>query len=206
MDWNKYFDLMVDWKKLPAYRFEPRIDSFIGYYLPEIISYYRKAEIIDIIPEFPIRGKTVFPDFPNEKSFRVDFLLISKENPNFLVEVKTDSSSRRENQDSYLSRAKEEKLGSLINGIKPIYQATKAKKKYQHLIEKLQKLSLLNEDHEYIGKNEELEIIYIKPSNKNNEENIINFMEVSEWLRKREDTGDPFERCFKKALLKWIND
>ena len=205
MDWNKYFDLLIDWKKLPAYRLEPRIDSFIGYYLPEIIAYYRKAEIIDIIPEFPIRRQTIDPDVSDETSFRADFLLISKENPNFLVEVKTDSGSRRECQDLYLSRAKEKKLGALISGIKSVYGATKSRPKYEHLIEKLKKLSLLDKNLEYIGKNEELEIIYIQPSNKNNEENIIDFKKVAEWLSKR-DTGDPFERCLQAVLLKWTND
>ena len=73
-------------------------------------------------------------------------------------------------------------------------------------MEKLQKLSLLDENLEYIGKNEELEIIYIQPSNKANDENIIDFKKVAEWLSKREDTGEPFEKCLKTALLKWAND
>jgi len=34
VDWMNYFEMMKDWKKLPAYRAEPRIDSLVGYYLP----------------------------------------------------------------------------------------------------------------------------------------------------------------------------
>jgi len=38
MNWNEYFKMMEDWKRLPAYKAEPRIDSLVGFYLPEIVS------------------------------------------------------------------------------------------------------------------------------------------------------------------------
>lgn len=204
MDWGKYFELLIDWKKLPAYGLEPRIDSIIGFYLPEIISYYKKNEIIDIIPEFPIRGRTIFHNFSSEKSYRMDFLLISKENPNYLVEFKTDSNSRRERQDTYLLKAKEKKLDALINGIKFIYSATEYKDKYDHLINKLKRLSLLNDNLEFIGSNKDIEIIYVQPS-KSKEDNIIDFREIVEWLNAKPNK-DIFEKELCNALLKWKED
>jgi len=59
MDFTKYFSQMVDWKKLPAYKLEPRIDSFIGYYLLDILKEYTKEVYVDIIPEFPLSPNTV---------------------------------------------------------------------------------------------------------------------------------------------------
>ena len=205
MDFNKYFEMLVDWKKLPAYRLEPRIDTFIGYYLKDIISDLMKTKVIGNIPEFPIRGKTIFNNFFGEKSFRVDFLLITENNPNYLVEFKTDSNSRREGQDKYLLKAKEKKLGELIKGLKFIYEATLAKNKYDHLIAKLKELSLLNDNWEFIGKNEDIEIIYIQPRNINNENNVIDFNSISSWIDKKQNK-DNFEIELGKTLLKWVND
>jgi hypothetical protein len=205
MDFVKYFNILMDWKKLPAYKLEPRIDSFIGYYLTELISHYKRNRIIDIIPEFPIRKKTVFETFSGERSFKVDFLAISNDNPNYLVEFKTDLYSRRKKQDEYLFKAQEKKLGALINGIKYIYKATAYKNKYDHLINKLKQLSLINDNLEFIGKNEEIEIIYIQPSNDKNENNIIDFKQISSYLNNR-DNIDIFEKELSNALLEWIND
>ena len=62
MDWYEYFKMMIDWKKLPAYRAEPRIDSLIGYYLKDILSNELGDQITGIIPEFPLRLGTVNPN------------------------------------------------------------------------------------------------------------------------------------------------
>ena len=80
MEWNEYFKMMIDWKKLPAYKAETRIDSLIGFYLRPIISEYLKEEIDGIIPELPIRLGTVKPELENtkysERSYKVDFFAI----------------------------------------------------------------------------------------------------------------------------------
>jgi len=65
MNWKHYFEMMIDWKKLPAYKTEPRIDSIIGYYLNPILSDYLKVDIEGIIPELPIRLGTVKPKHEN---------------------------------------------------------------------------------------------------------------------------------------------
>jgi hypothetical protein len=203
MDWKKYFDFLIDCKKLPAYRLEPRIDSFIGYYLSDIIGHYKKTKVIGIIPEFPIRKKSIGHKDLGERSYKVDFLLITKKGPNFLVEVKSDSKYRRPDQDKYLRDAKKHGLGKLINGINPIYNKTKERPKYKHLIDKLKskKLSLLDNDYKFIGKNEKIEIIYVQPSKSlNDKDNIIDFKEISEWLNKKQDI-DTFEKELSNALL-----
>jgi hypothetical protein len=61
MNWNEYFEMMKDWKKLPAYKAEPRIDSLVGFYLKDALTDFLGVEIIGIIPELPIRLATVKP-------------------------------------------------------------------------------------------------------------------------------------------------
>ncbi|KMQ49720.1 hypothetical protein CHISP_3384 [Chitinispirillum alkaliphilum] len=63
MDWKHYFEIMKDWKRLPAYKAEPRIDSLIGYYLSDIVAELWNDEITGIIPELPIRLGTVKPKY-----------------------------------------------------------------------------------------------------------------------------------------------
>jgi hypothetical protein len=209
MDWGKYFKTLIDWKKLPSYRLETRIDSIIGYYLPEIVSHYMKVEIIGIIPEFPIRCKTINPNYKaGERSYKADFLLISKENPNYLVEFKTDLSSCKEDQYNYYIAAKEEKLGALIDGIGTLYEAadSKSKKKYKNLIDILENKSLIDDKLKFKGKNEEIKIIYVQPL-KNNKDNkeidiIIDFNQISKWINKKQNIGT-FEKELSKALLEW---
>jgi hypothetical protein len=220
MDWEKYFEFLIDWKKLPAYRLEPRIDSFIGYYLqdmiPDIVSKYKKEilpsvevgviEVIEVIPEFPIRQKTIDPikhEKSGERSNKVDFLLITKEEPNFLVEVKSDSKSRRPEQDEDLKKAREIGLDGLLNGIKHILEKTDEQDKYLHLISKLKKFS---------GINKRIEILYIQPSNKEKCTGIIDYNKIVEWFNSREkkhkseNTNELFEVYFKNALSEWAND
>jgi acid stress-induced BolA-like protein IbaG/YrbA len=230
MDWKTYFDFLIDWKKIPAYSLEPRIDSFIGYYLrdmiPDIISKYNKEilpsdgsgviEVIEVIPEFPIRQKTIdqiehydleHPD-PGERSYKVDFLIITREKPNFLVEVKSDSNYLRYKQDGYLETAKNVGLGVLMNGIKDLREASRKKIKYDHLINKLKDKNILDDDYNLIGENEDIEIIYVQPSNKtisNVKKVIIDYKKIIEWFNENEIKGE-FEEYFKNALSQWVDD
>ncbi len=121
MNWNKYFELMADWKKLPAYKAEPRIDSLVGFFLPEFIESFLNIKSAGIIPELPIRLATVKPKHEGtnyaDRSYKVDFLIIGNNEVNYLIEFKTDSGSRRDEQDLYLVEAKEAGTESIVNGI-----------------------------------------------------------------------------------------
>ena len=207
MDFDKYFTQLLDWKKLPAYKLETRVDSFIGYYLKDILEKFTNNKIVEIIPEFPLRVGTIYPKININKSFKVDFLAISENKTHYLIEFKTDSKSRRKKQDNYLDIAKDIKLKKLIDGLKKIYKATSVEytDKYKHLIEKLFKIKIINETIDFIGKNEELDIIYIQPSNINDEQNIIDFDFIIKYL-KNVDTHNTFEEEFIKVLCEWKND
>ncbi|GHT68361.1 hypothetical protein FACS1894110_15700 [Spirochaetia bacterium] len=207
MNFNAYFSQLIDWKKLPAYKLETRIDSFIGYYLSDILKEYTKQNILAIIPEFPLRVGTLYPKININKSFKVDFLAISESGKHYLIEFKTDSNSRRLKQDDYLNMAKQKKLTALIDGLKKIFDATDVeyKQKYLHLKNKLLNIKIIDANINFIGNNEELEIIYIQPSNTKGEKNIIDFEYIIKFLKQFDSQGS-FEHELIRALEEWKNN
>jgi hypothetical protein len=206
MDWKSYFEMMIDWKKLPAYKAEPRIDSLIGYYLKDFLSDYLKEEIVGIIPELPIRLGTIKPELENtisaDRSYKVDFFAVGSKGKNYLIEFKTDMSSRREKQDDYLLKTKMKGTKELIEGIIKISKASTYTDKYNHLKSKLIEYKLLNSKLTYTEFNEDLEIIYVQPSNDKGIKEIINFEKIAEWLESNFQ-GSSFEQEFSKALRVW---
>ncbi len=209
MNWSKYFEMMVDWKKLPAYRAEPRIDSFIGYYLPEIAADFLQDKIIGIIPELPIRLGTVRPELQNkayaDRSYKVDFYLLSESGIHYLVEFKSDTRSRRDEQDHYLVSASQMGMKAIVYGILRISQVSSYKQKYHHLIDKMKVLGLLNESKDYIGQSNDIKILYVQPNNKEQHNNCIEFRWIAEWLGSK-STLDDFESNFILALREWSKD
>lgn len=209
MDWNKYFEMAVDWKKLPAYKTEPRIDSFIGFFLNSILADYLDVEIEAIIPEFPLRLGTINPEHEGtnyaDRSYKVDFLAVSSNGINYLVEFKTDTLSRRDKQDYYLIQSKQLGTKILIEAVLRISQVSDYKLKYNHLKKKMFDLGLLNKEGLYSGKNPDLKIVYIQPSNKMNDDYIISFEWIAKWLEELPEITS-FEIEFSKALRKWKDD
>ncbi|MFD0836694.1 hypothetical protein ACFQ0I_13025 [Mariniflexile aquimaris] len=209
MDWKAYFEMMKDWKKLPAYKAEPRIDSLIGYFLEPILADFLKEKIEGVIPELPIRLGTVQPKLENtkyaERSYKVDFFAVGKNGTNYLIEFKTDTNSRRTKQDEYLNNSKQLGTANIINGILKISNVSTYITKYNHLKSKLQQVGLLDADNKYNGKNKELEIIYIQPVNHNNENLVIDFNWIADWLEKN-NKKDSFETELSNALRIWAND
>ena len=206
MNWKEYFDKMINWKGLPSYKVEPRVDSFIGFYLKQIIETKYKIIVEGIIPEFPIRKGAIEPEFENTNlSYKVDFLVVGKKDTNYLVEIKTNTSSRNVKQDNYLIKAKKIGTEKIIDGVIKITTSTHSMKKYKHLIDELIKLELLDENYKYTKKNEKIEILYVQPSNKMDEDNIIDFKEISNYLLNLYNKSD-FEEQFAQALNKWSVD
>ena len=209
MIWTEYFSKLREWKRLPAYRLEPRIDSIIGYYLPSILSDYLRIQIIGIIPEFPIRLGTIKPSHEGsvyaDRSYKVDFLAIGNNGINYLVEFKTDSKSRREGQDLYLTETKNLGTESLINGMLRIATVSTYKPKYKYLKDKATTLGLLNQDGVYSGLNPSLQVVYVQPSTTNKGENVIDFKWIATWLNKNYKDSE-FESELASSLLVWAHD
>jgi hypothetical protein len=209
MNWNEYFEMMKDWKKLPAYKAEPRIDSLVGFYLKDALTDFLGVEIIGIIPELPIRLATVKPQHEStnyaDRSYKVDFYAVDENSKDYLIEFKTDSGSRRIKQDDYLREAQQVGIKKVIEGIFKIYKASSYKRKYEHLIKKLNDFQKIDLNGEFIGIEKKIEIIYFQPKTHNEEERCIDFKWFSNWLNEKYPNTE-FEMEFSKALRIWGND
>ncbi len=205
MDFIKTLDLLMDWKQLPAYRAEPRVDFIVAGALPEIIKKRYNDEIKTIIPELPIRIGSIYSDKSEiNKSYKVDFYVLLKSGKHIFIEFKTDSSSRRDKQDQYLDASKKAGMKIIIDGIIKIFNATSYKKKYQFLIDKLISQSLISSKNNILSetvKNNEIEILYIQPNPK--AKNEIGFEEVSDLMQK---SNDKTYKHFAKIIKSWSNN
>ncbi len=205
---NKLFDLLDDWRNLPAYQLERRADIFFAIHLDKIIEKILGEKIDLIIPEFPVRiGELPEQDPDNNQSFKIDYLTYSKkENKIYLIELKTDQRSRRKKQDLYLKHATELKIKGLVSGLIKIYEATNQKLKYENLFDKIENIGWIKRDKKTITNlNIEIEpsIIYIQPLNKENEKYIISFDNI---IKALSDSNDLLTKRFIESLEKWKSD
>lgn len=205
MNWNRYFTMLSDWKKLPAYKAEPRIDSFIGYYLPQIVNDYCHENIVGIIPELPLRCATVQPAYEDtgsaDRSYKVDFYLLSSDGTNYLVEFKTDSGSRSNAQDFYLGAARTVGMKALVAGICRIAAVSAYKNKYRHLLMKLAEIGLIGNNREFAGRSDRIDIIYIQPRSTQGDK-CISLDWISNWMRQRYSDNE-FEVELASKLEEW---
>jgi len=202
---NQLFNLLDNWRLLPAYQLERRADIFFALYLEHIIQDILKLKVLKIIPEFPMHKKTLDENGTNQ-SFKMDYLVVCETKVLF-IELKTDSSSINEKQHQYLEQAKAATIPKLIDGLLEINKATKQKVKCARLLKQLaeEKIAWLkseNSNWENTGTNQEIEIVYIQP---NLEENIkgysiIPFKKVATSI---EQIGSHMALRFAKSLRSW---
>jgi len=210
MNWKEYFAMMEDWKQLPAYRAEPRIDSLIGFYLPKMMTDIIGDPVVGIIPELPIRLGTVKPHLNTatfaDKSYKVDFYLLGESGKHYFVEFKTDSGSRRDEQDTYLDEAQSIGMMEVTQGVMRIASVSSYKKKYSHLRAKMMGLGLIDVDGKFTSKVDTIEIVYVQPHRKDGDAGrVIDFMQVSKWLTDNFGQGD-LETAFAGTLSRWSKD
>lgn len=151
------FERLDNWRHLPGYRLEPRVDIFFSLYLKEVLQTH--LDILDdqiqnevlhvILPELPLRRGTVYGEHVDatNKSVKVDFVLFSSDLKRaYFIELKTDGNSRREEQDDYLKACEGMPLSSIVDGIVKIVLATDKKyiKKYLHLLKSLECLGFVD--------------------------------------------------------------
>jgi len=76
---SRILDLLDGWRDLPAYQLERRADVFFAAFLPQFLSFrYRTSVRASLIPEFPLRLRTLFPGIERKKdeSCRLDYLAL----------------------------------------------------------------------------------------------------------------------------------
>jgi hypothetical protein len=215
------FNTMDAWRHLPNYQLERRADIFFSLFINQALESKVNDQIkTDLVPEFPVHIRTIYPNKDTDKSFKIDYVAFSKDGKKaYFIELKTDNSSRREDQDDYLIAAQKSGIPDLVKGIVQIFRATTAKKKYLQLLlllESLEQIKIPTEMHQkFKGKKiqgvaklidqievtslvESVEIIYLQPNSEGN--NILNFEEFAAIV---ETDGSPLAHRFARSLREW---
>lgn len=215
------FDRMDEWRHLPNYQLERRADLFFSLYLPEVLKAKLGFHIQkQIIPEFPVRIGTIYPDKPNNQSKHIDYLALSTDSENAVfVELKTDGRSRNEKQDEYLKRAQKVGMSKLLKGLLEIFRGTKAKRKYFCLFTILESMGLIripslmteimsrsnlkgvteaSRKVEISSKVKECLIVYVQPNGTGPD--IISFDKFRATVTQHDD---PVSKRFAQSLTEW---
>lgn len=212
------FDLLTDWRTLPAYQLERRADIFFALYLDDLLKYcgyFASDERLTIIPEFPAKHAS------NHQSDRIDYMVHS-ERKIIYVELKTDNHSIRPQQAEYLHNIQQKDLKEVFGNIIAIYHATAARTKYRKLIEKLDRWIEYDETqpvenrytlrYDNIAQVESVEVVYILPKGAEKsiksdryEHRQICFDKLIEMLRLPKYADDPIAQAFAEALSTWTD-
>lgn len=211
------FDLLTDWRELPAYQLERRADIFFALYLEDLLKYcgyFATDETLTIIPEFPAKHADT------HQSDRIDYMVCSEREVVY-VELKTDNHSIRSEQAEYLHKIQQRALKDVLEDIIAIYQATNARTKYRKLIEKLDRWIEYREARaveerctlrkDEIAKVESVEVVYILPTpqpikSDQYEHQQICFDSLVKMLRDPKYANDPIAQAFADALATWANN
>ena len=217
------FDRMDAWRHLPNYQLERRADLFFSLYLPEVLEAKLGFPVADhIVPEFPVRIGTIYPDIPIDKSYKIDYVALSADaDKAVLVELKTEGASRRDNQDKYLLASREAGFPALLGGVLDIFRATNSKRKYFALLELLESMGLLripmkmndimsqanlqgaveaSRKVEITTHATESIIVYVQPNGEGDD--IISFEDFRAVVQKHDD---PVSQRFAQSLTEWAS-
>ncbi len=151
---NLALKTLDEWRHLPAYQLERRVDIFFGLLLPEILEaeYGLPRNHMEVIPEFPLhKGLIVNAKDESRKdhqSVNVDFAVFHQgpdRNRIFLVELKTDNASIKKKQLECMEKAKDKDKGAdaLLQGVIFCAQNSNSPRKYAHLIRRLDQLGCI---------------------------------------------------------------
>ncbi len=215
------FDRMDAWRHLPSYQLERRADLFFSLYLPQVLQSKLGFSVDDrIIPEFPVRIGTIYPDTPINKSYKIDYVTLSADaDKAIFVELKAEGLSRRESQDKYLRASSEVGFPALLSGVLDIFRATNSKRKYFALLELLESMGLLRIPMDVkeimarrilqgvIEASHAIEvttsvtdsvIVYVQPNGDGDD--VISFEEFRAVVQ---ENDDPVSQRFAQSLKKW---
>jgi hypothetical protein len=215
------FDRMDSWRHLPGYQLERRADLFFSLYLPEVLAAYFGFPVAEqVVPEFPVRIGTIYPDKPGNASKKIDYLALSADaGKAIFVELKTEGLSRCSEQDQYLRASRETGFSTLLEGVLEIFRKTAARQKYFVLLEHLENMGLLRIPAElktimsrsnFMGAPEatraieitssvkESIIVYVQPCG--TAEDVITFADFRAIVQKYDD---PVSQRFAQSLKEW---
>ena len=205
------FNILDCWRHLPKFRLEPQIAPFFSLFLGDVFRENKKLDVEIhpiVIPEFLLKvdvlaeestsvccKKHTCPFNPkpacSNRSYNVDYLVLSQCGTKvFLVELKTDMESVRDEQNCYLKRACSAGIGSLVCGVREIRKTTEKKKKYEHLLHRLSKLGFCGNVKEGA---KECKVVYIQPHKDGKKDNsdfkYIYFNDVADVVQGHGELG-----------------
>lgn len=212
--------LLDRWRHFASYPLEPRADALFALFLPVVFEKRLKVEIHpEVIPQFPLKkvGKKNLTE-------KVDYFALSKCGKQaFLIEVKTDMDSWRENQYKYLKSAKERGMARILCELKQIAKCPgkpKYRRKYFHILHLLSQIGLVELtdgleckmysenprgvssliDEIKIIQSPELEIVYVQPrciQTCDNETHCISFADFADTIKGHGNFGALFARYLR---------
>jgi hypothetical protein len=216
---NTVFARLDDWRHLPNYQLERRADIFFAIYLPSFLQDYLKIPLRpQLVPEFPLHLPTLGLRQDN-RSVKADYLAVAEDlSKAFLIELKTDMNSHRDEQQDYLNRAKHCDIRLLLEGITTICAATNAQSKYCHLLRLLEQVGLIDLPTNLkagLAKGKSMprddlrsvvvrpgackvEVLFLQPEKTSAD--TIGFAEFAQWLGR---FTDPLTVRFRESLTKW---
>jgi len=214
------------WRHFAGYPLEPRVDALLALFLPKAIEQLCGVSEMHrlVIPQFPLKKKE------NNQSYKVDFLALSRDGARtFLIELKTDMRSIREEQRKYLKSASERRLACVLAEFIEVAQAsTRSRRKYLYLIAALSEMGLLGlpkklrkmiDDEEtrgstkLIGKigichstDAKIEVVFIQPRrNPTKEEKRFQYISFHDFADSIQCYGD-LGRLLSCYLRRWKRD
>lgn len=218
---NDYFKTLEDWKRLPAYKLETRIDSIVGFALPDIIKNVKGYSVKEVIPELPLRIGTLLCEerekFDKDKwkkiankSNKVDFYVLTECHKNLFIEFKSDIRSLNDGQNRYLEKAKECGMEKILDGIIKIASVSTYQNKYEHLLGKLRSCGLIKGENGNIhptAQRSTVDLIYILPTEpkKDVEHEIIYYESLADSIS-RSYKGSEMMQRFSSSIREWSND
>lgn len=211
---EQFFDNLDRWRHLPNYQLERRADALFALYLPDLVQ-ERVGRAVSpiIVPELPILCSLLWADRIGKNSVKADYLLLAEDRSEaYLVELKTDASSRRDIQDDYLRLTCECGLQKVLEGVVQIAKASKSRAKYANLLRLLASMGLVEvPSGEPVSKSwfgavkvlaclTTLKHIYLQPSDGPESEMVISFSSVRRHLARFDDE---LSTLFAKYLERW---
>lgn len=203
---NDLFNLLDQWREYPNYQLERRADIFFAVHLKEILRQTIGVNVINIIPELPIRIGTIYPEIGINKSYKVDYAAFTDDGKVVLVELKTDDGSTRDSQYRYYYKSIEVGFPKIMEGLLDIFDATEYKSKYLKLIKALQDNGSIKDingrfmpTHIYSFYHSP---VFLKPNKKPDDEGtVIDFSRVVECFK---NDSNVLTKRFIASVSKWI--
>jgi hypothetical protein len=155
---QQIFDNLTEWRPLPGYSVERRLDLLLSPYLPRFLSAQMGAPVEVVAAEFPIPKRSAGGATDDNLHISADFLCLRRSDPPawILVELKTDAGSRRGEQDrAYrLAAGREDAMGRLLKDLQAAKSSSKHWPGYSKLIWKVKRTD---------SRTQEVELCYIEP-------------------------------------------